>query len=332
MIPADILFRLVPDHDPEDDFPRDPRLLDFDPESPGRRIGLWAAYLRHRINRTLVESTTLRELVERSGYLATGVFKVPEVRQEKDFPGFEIVEGYRFGAVLLRGVPRAETESLYVFRISLESGRYAAPILQTLANFNPHLASQDGYAAAHFKDGEGDYCGITAAHVTNNYRPGQRVPVLCAGCGASARLKRRAPGLIDAAAVKFRCGGPGLNSRSNTPLVRSAIEGETVETHFGDSGKKLCTVMLSLQTDAQIKCAAAPKHFLIDIHGNPGDSGSLVSEKRARPKERDLIGMYLGETECEDANLNYVTYGYALDLKQAADLLGASNLQGEFND
>jgi len=277
----------------------------------------------------MAENRLLRELVETSGFLATGIFHVPSVRDAGDYPGFDVVSGYQFGAVLLRGVlsPRIEGE----FYISLESGRSRVPLLQTLASFSPHIAGQDGYVAAVFENDDGEDCGITAAHVVANYGRGQRVPILCSDCGGFARLKRKAPGLIDAAVVEFPCGGPGRALGLNAPLVRSAIEGETIDAHFGDTGKKRCTVMLSLQSASQIKSAATPKHFLIDIHGYPGDSGSLISEEGGKPKERDLIGMYLGETDCENENHSYVTYGYALDLKQAADLLGASNLQGDFN-
>lgn len=120
MIPTEVLFRLVPDRDPEDDYPRDPRLFDFDLNSPARRIGVWAAYLRYRIYRDMAENCLLRELVETSGFLATGIFHVPSVRDAGDYPGFDVVSGYQFGAVLLRGVlsPRIEGE-LY---ISLELG------------------------------------------------------------------------------------------------------------------------------------------------------------------------------------------------------------------
>jgi hypothetical protein len=327
MIPAEVLFQLVPNHDPEDEFVRDSRLLEFDPNSPGRRIGIWAAYLRDRIRREIFENIFLNDLIETSGFIATGVFHVT-TRSEKDHPGFKVVGGYQFGALLLRATLRAEGGP-YVTSIALEGGRYHAPVLQTRANFNPH-ASQDGYVAAIFDD-DGEECGITAAHVVDTYRLGQRVPVLCSDCGTSSRLKRKAPGLIDAAVVRFTCGGPLWHGNSNAGFVRSAVEGETVNAHFGDTGKKSCTVMLSLQTAAQIKSAATPKHFLTDLHGHPGDSGSLISADKTWSTNPDLIGMYLGDTDCQDEAGRFVTYGYALDLKQAADLLGASNLRGDFN-
>jgi hypothetical protein len=168
--------------------------------------------------------------------------------------------------------------------------------------------------------------------VVENYRIGQRVPVLCSDCGTAAKLAARAPGFIDAAKIIFPCGGPGWRYISkNNPIVRGAVEGETVEAHLGDTGKAICTVMLSLSTPSQIKSAATPKHFLTDIHGHPGDSGSLVSGPGNKPSEPDLIGMYLGDTNCQDENGTFVTYGYGLDLQQAADILGAANLRGEFN-
>lgn len=332
MISPDVLFELVPSRDPEDDFPLDPQVFDIDPNSPGRRIGVWAAYLRHRIYQDMTEDRRLRGLIDTSGFLATGVFRVPNGSETDDDSEFRTISGYQFGAMLLRSASDPETDGTYLSSISLDSGRHNVPLIQTLANFNPHTTySQGGYAAAVFEDDNGSDCGITAAHVVANHRRGRRVPVLCSACGNAAVLKKKAPGFIDAAIVEFPCGGPYGGKRHALQTVRSAVEGETVEAHFGDTGKKECTVMMSLSTASQIKCAATPKHFLIDSHGHPGDSGSLISAERSRRKKPDLIGMYLGDTDCEDENQNYVTYGYALDLKQAADLLGASNLKGEFN-
>lgn len=89
--------------------------------------------------------------------------------------------------------------------------------------------------------------------------------------------------------------------------------------------------MVRQPDSSQIKTAAVPKHFLTDVHGHPGDSGSLVSGLSNGLEEPDLIGMYLGDTNCKDENGYFVTYGYGLDLQQAADILGANNLRGDFN-
>lgn len=334
MISPDILLELVPGRDPDDDFPRSPRVLDFDPNSPGRRIGAWADYIRYRISREIFEDQVLDTLIETSGFVATGVFRVPNSPASRSFEGFPIVSGFQFGAVLFRGSRYSAAESDYVRSISLEFGRFQAPMIQTIATFNPHAIPQtpDGYAAAIYEDDDGEDCGITAAHVVENHRIGQRVPVLCSDCGDAAKLAARAPGFIDAAKITFPCGGPGYSHfNNNAPVVRGAVEGETVEAHLGDTGRAICTVMLSLSTPSQIKSAATPKHFLTDIHGHPGDSGSLVSGQNNRSTEADLIGMYLGDTNCRDENGNFVTYGYALDMQQAADILGANNLRGEFN-
>ena len=118
---------------------------------------------------------------------------------------------------------------------------------------------------------------------------------------------------------------------SNTTQVRSAKEGETVAAHYGDTGKKVCTVMMSLSSSVEIKSAALPKHFLIDVYGHPGDSGSLIAEDVGQSSDPDAIGIYLGETDCRDEDDNDVTYGYALDLEQAATILGAKDLKGEYN-
>lgn len=329
MIDPEVLFQLVPQSDPEEEFPRDPPSYEIDPDSPGRRIGIWSDYLRYRIHRDIQEDEFLNGLVQSSGFVGTGIFRVPNSPEARDHEGFPIINGYQFGAVLLRGV--RHSEGTYIRGIPLDSGRYKAPIIQTVATFNPHAPqSRDGYVAAVFEVDDGMDCGITARHVVDGYRKGQRVPLECSDCGDPARLRKKAPGFIDAAMIEFPCGGPG-HHYGNYPLVRSAVEGETVEAHFGDTGRKLCTVMQSLSSPAQILCAAAPKHFLTNFYGHPGDSGSLISGQLNSSSKTDLIGMYLGDTDCEDEHQNYVTYGYGIDLKQAADILGASNLSGDFN-
>ena len=338
MIPPEILFRLVPDRDPYEEFPRDPRLSEIDPESPGRRIGVWANFLRYRINSELAENRDLDKLLETSGFMATGVFRVPSTAGADSFEGFPVVSGLQFGAVLFRGARAEREDGDYISRISMETDGFHAPLVQTLATLNPHapipLASQPppaGYVAAVYEDDDGEDCGITAGHVVEKYSPRQWVPVYCSDCGCPARLAVRAPGLIDAAKITFPCGGPVHMPGGNTPAVRGAVEGETVELHLGNSGKEKCTVMQSLSTHSQILSAATPKHFLTDTHGHPGDSGSLVSGEDTGMGEPDLIGMYLGSASCKDGNGYFVTYGYGLDLQQAAGILGATGLRGDFN-
>ena len=328
MIDQEILDRLVPEGFPEESQPRGlPKSID--PESPGRRIGMWAYALRRRIYEHVEKEGSIRQMIGGSGFVGTGIFYTPNVPSARDYDGFPIVEGYQFGAVLFRG-NRLE-DGAYVADVPMDFGRYNAPMIQTIATFNEHARySPDGYAAATFHNDDGDECGITARHIVSKYRVGQRVPVECSDCGDRARLARKGPGLIDAATIVYPCGGPGNSFSNRQATVRSAVEGETVKAHFGDSGKQGCTVMQSLSSPTQILSAAAPQHFLTDKHGQPGDSGSLISglDDYGSP---DLIGMYLGDTQCEDENRNYVTYGYSLDLRQAANLLGASGLSGEFN-
>lgn len=332
MIPPEILLRLVPDREPYEEFPRDPRLSEIDPESPGRRLGVWANFLRYRISRELAENRELDKLLETSGFVASGVFRVPSTASADSLEGFPIVSGLQFGAVLFRGAPAARTDVDYISRVSMEIDGFHAPLVQTLASLNPHAPQPSaGYVAAVYQDDNGEDCGITAGHVVEKYSPRQWVPVYCSDCGYPAKLAVRAPALIDAAKITFPCGGPVHVAGGNSPAVRGAVEGETVELHLGNSGKRLCTVMLSLSTHSQILSAATPKHFLTDFHGHPGDSGSLVSGQDNGSGEPDLIGMYLGSASCKDGNGYFATYGYGLDLQQAAGILGASGLRGEFN-
>lgn len=327
MIPPEILRELVPNRLPEDDFRASLDRPEFRREEPERWIGIWSEYLRFRLRRD-ADVGYLAKALDQTGFVATGIFRVTDREESEASPEFPIVLGYRFGAILLRG---ARSDDDRESTLSLQNGRSRAPLLERVAIFNQH-AMPDGYVAAIFENDKGDFCGITAGHVVERYRPGQRVPIECSECSAGARLVTRAPGFIDAATVEFPCGGPSSTWPRDGANVRSAIEGETVHVHLGNTGYKACTVMMSLSSPSEIRSAATPKHFLIDDHGQPGDSGSLVSAAEHDHERADLIGIYLGDTNCQEPNGAFITYGYGLDLKQAAALLGASHLKGDFHE
>jgi len=308
MISNEILLQLVPEDDPKDEFPADQRLFRRDFEEPARRIGIWSAFLRHRISRDISEGGFLEQLVQTSGFVATGIFRAPFENPGIEYSGFKQVAGYQFGAMLMRSKYHPESESPYISDVVMNFGAYRAPVMQCIAEFRKHGNSSDGYVAATFTDDNGDRGGLTAGHVVENYQRGQRVPVWCSDCSDEAKLKRLSPGQLDSAVVSFPCGGPYSSGNGN---VRAAIEGEHVEAHFGATGKERCTVMSALQTSSQIKSAAMPEQFLIDKHGYPGDSGSFVSGEDSYDDARDLIGIYLGKTKCVDEHQKSYNYGYA---------------------
>lgn len=325
MIDQELLRQLVPNRFPEDEFPRH-GLFDRSLEGPERWIGAWSAYLRWRLQYEAADRF-FGGRVEGVGFVATGIFRVTHPYEGATDPNFPIVGGLQFGALLLAGAPDLER---YSSSVPLEGGRLKAPVRETVASINLHSrAGADGHIAAVYYDEDGRSCGITARHVVQRYRRGDRVPLQCSDCGHDARMLRGAPGMIDAASVQLPCGGP--HYRCPPPArLRAAIEGETVDLHLGLSGRIGSTVMASVSTPSQIKSAAMPKHFLTEKHGYPGDSGSLVAGAEDNDPA-DLIGMYLGDTVCEDPEGVFVTYGFALDLKQAADMLGARDLQGDYH-
>jgi hypothetical protein len=333
MISKEILSQLVPQFEARLDFEFNRRLEKLEYDDPVRNISLWSAYLRHRIQIELLDNRELRERIERSGFIATGIFRTP---RNVDYMGseyFPIIEGYQFGMVILQSDmdPNRNNQNKKYSEIYL--GNYSVPIVEFQSGISPHISNAQGHVAALFEDGGGNVFGITAAHVVNGYRKGQAVDVYCSACGASAILTKKAPGLLDAAIVKFSCGGAIYNYNPSSIELRPALEGESVSIYFGESGTRTATVMLSLQTPTEILSAATPKHFLIDEHGHPGDSGSLVAAADSSPHDdQELLGIYLGETDCEDGNQRMITYGYALDLKQAADIFRISIKTGEFNE
>lgn len=326
MIDQEILRQLVPNREPDDDFPRD-SLPDRFIEGPERWISAWSAYLRWQLREEASDSY-LDKLIDQSGFVATGIFRVTRWDEGSADPAFPMIQGFQFGALLLRGASGSER---FRSAISLERGRSQVPIREVSATINLHnRVTAEGCIAAVYYDDQGFSCGITAGHVVQRHRKGDRVPLNCSDCGSNARMLRRAPGLIDAASVRLPCGGPHYRCPSPGQL-RPALEGETVHLYLGQSGTTPCTVMASASTPAQIKSAAIPQHFLTEKHGCPGDSGSLIAAPDDPHYPADLIGLYLGEADCEDADGVTVTYGYGLDLKQAADMLGAQNLQGDFH-
>lgn len=324
MIAQEVLRELVPNRFPEDDFRYSaPPFVDL-PEGPERWIGVWSQYLRSRLQAE-ARSGPLAEALGQTGFVATGIFRVMGPSETPASPEFPIVYGYQFGAVLLK---TARFDSFKEPSIPLEQGKLRAPLVETRATINQHKGNPEGYTAAVFADDDGP-CGITARHVVEKYQRGQPVPVYCSDCGEQAYLVAKAPGYIDAAKIHFPCGGPQY-WHQNHGRARSAIEGETVELHFGKTGKVLATVMSSLSSPSEIISAAMPRHFLTDQHGYFGDSGSLVAGDNGA--DSDLIGLYLGDAACEAPNGVTSTYGYGLDLWQAAYVLGARDLKGDFHD
>lgn len=296
--------------------------------SPELLLSAWSDRLRRRL---AAEARKTRFKLEqpgpafyRAGWIATGVF-----RAGKDAPpseAFPVIDGYCFGAVIMHG---GQNGDMGGYTLELEPG-IRAPVVERLAHFTAQAAlPPEGYAAAVYEEA-GKRFGLTAAHVVPRQRRGERVPVACSVCGVSARLENRAPGLLDAAKIEYVCDcQPGLPSGAH---MRRAMEGETVRLHLGRSGLRRATVAMSLSSPSEILTAALPRHFLTDVHGHFGDSGSLVASDHQDPGQADLIGLYLGEADSENPDQTFATYGYALNLCQAARVLRASDLVGEFHD
>lgn len=240
MIPNDILERLVPEQYPGDEFEvapdRDRRV-----EEPARRISAWARHLRLRLAQIARSPKLSGPLdLDRAGLIGTGIFHAPEGARFVKSPGFPEYDGYQFGVMLLRGDIDRRKETSYISPgIPLARG-YQAPVIEVRADQElDGGAGPNGYVSAVYRDANGAARGITARHIVNRHRFGSSVPIHCSVCGAQARLRGRAPGEIDAAVVEFDCGGPNGGTSGGPPEVtRGAIEGETVEAHFGGVRKE----------------------------------------------------------------------------------------------
>lgn len=331
MISPDILNRLVPRYLPQQDPKTSMVLIEQEASKPQYWISRWAEHLRTQI---FQDSSYFIDAAETSGFIGTGILKLQNTDTTRVYDEFPTVSGYQFGVLLIRASRAYNIESDFLFDAVLDYGRLRVPVIQMIANTNLHAAGRGspyGYVAAIIDDLGPRRCGITAGHVVDNFNRCRTMPLFCSICGNESKLLARAPGFIDAAKIEFMCSCKNDTSYSVPQLVRRGKEGETVDSHFGSSGKQKTTIMMSLSSPAEIMSAAMPKHFLQDICGHPGDSGSLISSVLEPALSVDLIGMYLGETSCQDTNGNFLTYGYGLDLMQAAGILGANKLIGEFN-
>lgn len=312
MIAVDVLFELIPDEPPG----YERVLARQSAESvAAERIAGWAALLRAQLAVEISEGRNddLGRLVDGAGFVGTGIFRAPREPSDvrSDFP---TVEGLQFGAVLFRGRVEPEYEGSHLRSIPLPGGR-EAPVIQVAAQIDPHVFLSDGRIATYFRDEDGALCGITARHVVDQRPLGHHVAVVCPS-GCPTRLRRRAPGLIDAAVVEVEC----HHVHSRVANVRAPREGEAVLLHLDEVRPHVATVMMTMQTSSQLRTAAIPQHFLTDLYGRPGESGSLVSTV----EDQALSGMYLGSTVCEDRQGWSTTYGFSLELEQAAAIVGAS--------
>lgn len=325
-IPIGILERLVPQREPGEGFPERDRPGIAFLEGPQRYVALWSAYVRYKLANEFRQSSALRVAVGRAGFIGTGIFRFDEPMRgwgRKDFPWFE---GYQFGVCLhvgYRVLPRGQQP---LMALPLEGGELAVPIVEMISSQTPQSATSDGYVSALYEDDSGEIHGITAGHVIESYSASSSVPVECSDCGSKTQKIRNAPGLIDAATVEYVC-GKSLVGKSAT--VRRPNEGEDVDAWLGETGKSVGTVMQILQTSSELISSAVSMHFLIDVCGVGGDSGSLVACKDG---DETLLGMYLGLTDSEDDTGTLHTYGYALELQQVAHILGVTIKEGERND
>jgi len=323
MVSVGILSKLVPLEGPRVEYDLPPRLRELPSDSPAARIGWWSDFVRANLASALGESEGARHVFESSGFVGIGIVRRVDLAPPQP-NGFPVIDGYQFGVMLLTA--RGRLVQTNRGTLKLGKGGFEIPVVEYSAAFTNHASSwSEGFTAATFEEG-GQCYGITARHVVDRFQPGQHVPVECSVCKASARLDRKAPGLIDAAIVSFQC----TCATHKPAAVRNAVQGETIDVHFGSTARKSATVMMSLSTPSQILSAATPRHFLVDESGRFGDSGSLVSAENTGASPWDLIGVYLGDCMCDNGTGLMARYGYALDMDQARRIFGVSGLKGEY--
>jgi len=331
MISSEVIRNLVPRKTP--DFERRERFRDYDFKRSDNNLAIWSEFLRAEIRKNEIITS---DLIKNTGFIATGIIhSTYEIESRSEETVFPAINGFQFGAALLRSSRPRDFQEDLITDISL--GDYGeVPLIQLEFGFSPHvfgsqIQSVDGHVAAVYK--ENNHCfGLTADHIVSSYQIGQKVPIICSDCGQPAILTAPSPGVIDAAKVLFPCGGP-YNVFSTRPNLMPAKEGDQISLNLGSSGKVDASIMASLSTGAEIISAVAPKHFLTNVSGVKGDSGSLVSDLwsgKSNPPSA-LVGMYLGSGTGKRKDGSFHKYGYGLDLQQVSDIFFASDLEGEFN-
>ncbi len=267
----------------------------------------WASVLRSTFADRAREDRELSRLLEATALVGTGIFHVlSRDRPDGDLPE---IDGYRFGVVLFDNGPLSPypppLSSIVVEGI-------AFPVVRFRMERVPHHHDHDGRIAAYLYE-ESRLRGITAGHVVDRFPTGARVPVGCSH-GHRSRLVRPGPGYIDAALVELEC----LQTLPQPRAVRHVGTGEPARLHLHDGDPVPTTVMMGIDSIPSLLSAAVPQNFLTSEHGRRGQSGSLVST----PAD-EMCGIYLGKHKAADEQGVWATYGHALDLRQAARLLGA---------
>lgn len=267
------------------------------------RMGGWTQVVRRALQQQTIESGELWSHVRRAVFVGIGVSRVPWDGGRRE--GFAVVHGYQFGVSLLCASTR-ELEWV------LEGPLFRIPVRELEADFRPHGSGvDDGRIAAYYDDG-GDVYGVTARHVVDGLRAGRPAPVSCEH-GSGTTMVRGGGPYIDAATVRLDC---TLRPLRATGTTRSPRAGEQVQQHFASTVRS--TTIVELQTPSQLLSAVMPQHFLTSGFGQPADSGALISST----VDDDMVGLYLGECTARDAAGLLESYGFAIDLPQAIDVLG----------
>jgi len=300
LVPGEVPRRWYEDFERRPPWSREPFVEPFP-------AAAWASALRSALADRAREDGELGRLLEDTALVGTGIFHVLSRDQgDGDLPE---IDGYRFGVVLFDNGP-LRPYPLHLPPVAVDGVVF--PVVRFRMERVPHDHDHDGRIAAYLNEGSA-LCGITAGHVVDRFRAGSRVPVGCSH-GHPARLVRPGPGYIDAALVELECSRTTMRQRP----VRHVGTGEVALLHLQDGDPLPTTVMMGIDSVPRLLSAAVPQNFLTSGHGRPGQSGSLVST----PAD-ELCGIYLGKHNAADERGVWAPYGHALDLRQAATLLGA---------
>lgn len=173
----------------------------------------------------------------------------------------------------------------------------------------PALANATTTCWAEDRLSPGHWGFVTCSHALTGIRTGARVPLVGGGLGTVVRMGWP---LIDAAFVET---SPPTGPINPLPVIRFPTTGLALSIHFG-GGQTGALVVGVTNTLGVIGDPHHPIKIYTDKHGQPGDSGSLITSGG------DGVGIYCGALSGATVRRRSAqTVGFAQHLEQAATIL-----------
>lgn len=299
-----------------------------------QKIAIWCEAIQEAFSTMVLKQarTIDYELDSMGSYLRShpvvgiGIIDLPRVDNDYTFPNHN---GFALGVALYGATPEP-FEDIYIIH---EHTGVHFPVFRYGAEFHRHAHPPLGHSAALVSDGSGDDYLLTARHVVERRQIGSKVDLTCPDCpgGCTAEVAKKGHLYLDIALLRViyaECIEDRLSTTA--PPVLAAAKGATVRHHFGSAqGSVRATVMQGIGPPAAFVNAASPHTFLSDTMGQPGDSGSAVSDDQPR-ESCGLVGLYNGLNDVEIAPGTVVRRAFGHDADEAMRYFKCTLKEGFF--